>query len=586
MKFRMMTILGLAGLMIAAAPANSTSDAARLSIQHEGRVKPFDTFARQLMQYLTEKERFRGFKDPETDQWIDVFPDGDPVAAILRMVADPKSIHALRFIKIGHPDLKKKFKLEEGRIYFSLKDLEPARPQLMAEAMQVDEEAATPHQRAILKVVHQFMTIEALYQERILAIFPIPYGENRMWATPAEVRQWLDEHAPANARASECFAALDAFVGSDPARRSRLQAALDQYTAALEGVRRGDYSGFGGLAERLKEINPEAFPAARRLDVELTYNRVRPFHIASGVFFLGALAFLMALVFRSTPTWIGAQLVHLAALGFCGYGYGMRWIIADRYPLSNHYESMIMCAIGASLLSGLLELFIRPRAVLGLGGAIVASVLLVLANNVPAFAEQGFVAPLVPALQTVWMTIHVPVIMTGYAMGMLLMVLGHIHLIRYLKTGSVTDEFFDRVMKLVLQLTVLFLLFGIVLGAVWAGEAWGRPWGWDMKETWALITLLCYLAMVHARFLGAIRTFGTAIGSLAAFQILILTYYGVNFLFGKGLHTYGFGAGEWGPILGFFAAEAAFAFACFAVYLKRGGGQTPATEAHDMIVDG
>ena len=281
---------------------------------------------------------------------------------------------------------------------------------------------------------------------------------------------------------------------------------------------------------------------------------------------------------------MAALLIHAGALGLCGYGYALRWIIADRYPLSNHYESMIMCAIGASLMAGFLELFIRPKAMLGLGGAIVASVLLVLANNVPAFAEQGFVAPLVPALQTVWMTIHVPVIMTGYAMGMLLMVLGHIHLVRFLKSGSVADEFFDRVMKLVLQLTVLFLLFGIVLGAVWAGEAWGRPWGWDMKETWALITLLCYLAMVHARFLGAIKTFGTAMGSLVAFQILILTYYGVNFLFGKGLHTYGFGAGEVWPLIAFAAVELVFGIACYAVYLKRGGGQSPFREAHDMIV--
>jgi ABC-type transport system involved in cytochrome c biogenesis permease subunit len=206
----------------------------------------------------------------------------------------------------------------------------------------------------------------------------------------------------------------------------------------------------------------------------------------------------MALVFQSTKTWIAALSVHGLALGLCGYGYALRWIIADRYPLSNHYESMILCAIGASLLALVLELVVRPKGVIGLGGTIVTSVLLVLANNVPAFAEQGFVAPLVPALQTVWMTIHVPIIMTGYAMGMLLMVLGHIHLVRYLKSGAATDEFLDRVMRLVLQLTVLFLLFGIILGAVWAGEAWGRPWGWDMKETWALITLLCYLACCTA----------------------------------------------------------------------------------------
>jgi ABC-type transport system involved in cytochrome c biogenesis permease subunit len=168
-------------------------------------------------------------------------------------------------------------------------------------------------------------------------------------------------------------------------------------------------------------------------------------------------------------------------------------------------------------------------------------------------------------------------------MGMLLTVLGHIHLIRFLRSRAAADDYFDRVMRIVLQLTVLFLLFGIVLGAVWAGEAWGRPWGWDMKETWALITLLCYLAIVHGRFLGAIRTFGTAIASLAAFQVLILTYYGVNFLFGKGLHTYGFGAGEEWPLIAFAGIELIFALVCFGVHASRGGVDTPAVESHDMV---
>ena len=240
------------------AAASSTQDAARVAIQHEGRVKPFETFARQLMQYLAEKERFKGYSDPGTGEWVEVFPEGDPVAAVLRMVADPRSVHALRFIKIGHPGLKAKFGLEEDRTYFSLKDLEPARDKMIAEARQIDEDTATSAQRATMKIVHQFMTIESLYQERILTIFPIPYGENRTWATPVDVRIWLDDHVAPNARTSECFAALEAFVAADPGRRARLQAALDKYAAALESFRKGDASKFAGLAEELRALISEA----------------------------------------------------------------------------------------------------------------------------------------------------------------------------------------------------------------------------------------------------------------------------------------------------------------------------------------
>ena len=134
-----------------------------------------------------------------------------------------------------------------------------------------------------------------------------------------------------------------------------------------------------------------------------------------------------------------------------------------------------------------------------------------------------------------------------------------------------------------LQLTVLFLLGGIVLGAVWAGEAWGRPWGWDMKETWSLITLLAYLAILHARFLGVLRAVGTSIASLAAFQIMILTYYGVNFIFGKGLHTYGFGAGEMWPLIVFFGVEAVFVAVSGILHLRRGDKKSR-VEEHDMVV--
>jgi cytochrome c-type biogenesis protein CcsB len=254
------------------------------------------------------------------------------------------------------------------------------------------------------------------------------------------------------------------------------------------------------------------------------------------------------------------------------WGYGLRWIIAGRYPLSNHYESMAMCALGASLLTAVLELVLNTKRVVGMSGSLVGCILLVLANEVPTFAEQGFVAPLVPALQTVWMTIHVPVIMIGYAMGMLLAVLGHVHLIKLIahKDDPSWVESIEKIMYRVLQLTVLFLLVGIILGAVWAGEAWGRPWGWDMKETWALITLLCYLAMLHARFVGFLKPFWMSVSSLFSFAILILTYYGVNFLFGKGLHTYGFGSGDWFWLSLFFAIEALLVAVATVIHFSRG----------------
>jgi len=94
-----------------------------------------------------------------------------------------------------------------------------------------------------------------------------------------------------------------------------------------------------------------------------------------------------------------------------------------------------------------------------------------------------------------------------------------------------------------LQIGVVLLAAGTILGGVWANYSWGRFWGWDPKETWALIALLGYLAVLHGRFSGWLGSFGIAVGSVIAFLGVLMAWYGVNFVLAAGLHSYGFGGG-------------------------------------------
>ena len=94
-----------------------------------------------------------------------------------------------------------------------------------------------------------------------------------------------------------------------------------------------------------------------------------------------------------------------------------------------------------------------------------------------------------------------------------------------------------------IQITVLLLAAGTVLGGLWADQAWGRFWGWDPKEVWALISLLVYLLLLHARHIGWSRDFGMAATAVLGFTAILFTWYGVNFLLGSGMHSYGSGAG-------------------------------------------
>ncbi len=94
-----------------------------------------------------------------------------------------------------------------------------------------------------------------------------------------------------------------------------------------------------------------------------------------------------------------------------------------------------------------------------------------------------------------------------------------------------------------LQAGVLLLILGTFLGASWGEYSWGRFWGWDPKEVWALITLLGYLALLHARRIGWVGDFGMAAFSVVCFVLILTAWYGVNFVLGTGLHSYGFGGG-------------------------------------------
>ncbi|MNL38573.1 Cytochrome c biogenesis protein CcsA [compost metagenome] len=119
-----------------------------------------------------------------------------------------------------------------------------------------------------------------------------------------------------------------------------------------------------------------------------------------------------------------------------------------------------------------------------------------------------------------------------------------------------------------MQIGVLFLAPGIILGGIWADYSWGRFWGWDPKETWALIALLGYLAVLHARLGGLIKNFGMVVCGVVTFSLVIMAWYGVNFVLGAGLHSYGFGAGGVEYVSAFVAAH--MLLVIYVAVLRRG----------------
>ncbi len=256
---------------------------------------------------------------------------------------------------------------------------------------------------------------------------------------------------------------------------------------------------------------------------------------ASFVFYGAALAATL-LGFLFNKAWkFKYSILALFAAWLCGtYHIAARWYLAGRAPLSNQYESLIFLIwafVGAYLLfkhfSGSELEWLAPWtavvAVLSMGGA--------------SFLESS-ISPLVPALQSNWLLIHVSTVMTGYG-ALLLSFLGAAVFTFMGKAEHAEKR--KSLESLVYRACLVgfwLLTLGIITGAVWANSAWGSYWSWDPKETWSLITWLYYAVAIHLRRTKGWREKKFAGLMLWGFVLVMFTYFGVNYLM-SGLHSYG-----------------------------------------------
>ena len=192
--------------------------------------------------------------------------------------------------------------------------------------------------------------------------------------------------------------------------------------------------------------------------------------------------------------------------------------------------------------------------------ATLATVVLTLADTCPVTLDPA-VRPLEPVLRSnFWLVTHVMTITLSYAAFAIALGIANVTLGHYLlgSTNLPAIRSLSRVTYKAIQTGVLLLSAGIILGGIWADHSWGRFWGWDPKEVWALVTLLGYLALLHARFAGWIGHRGLAALSVACFSLVVMAWYGVNFVLGAGKHSYGFGGGGQGYVYAAVALQLLF----------------------------
>jgi cytochrome c-type biogenesis protein CcsB len=347
---------------------------------------------------------------------------------------------------------------------------------------------------------------------------------------------------------------------------------------------KGDGFAFSRAANQLRDglrgLSPKIYPEESQLRLEYFYNHWDGFYRAVWCYGIALLLLAIAHLRRRKSSdgaldppgrsylKIAGVIIAIAGLLFQASGIVMRCLIAGRPPVTNMYESIIWVSFAVSFFG--MIFFARYKTPVYLLAALPVSLVgLLLVHQMP-IAMPSSIDPLVPVLRdNFWLTIHVLTITLSYAAFALAMGFGHILLFRYARNpiAARADQPMHFWLYRVLQLGVILLAAGTILGGVWANYSWGRFWGWDPKETWALIALLCYILTLHGRLAGWWTQFGLVVASVVCFLAVLMAWYGVNFVLGKGLHSYGFGIGGETYVAGFIIAD--LLFVAFAIWRYR-----------------
>ncbi len=521
-----------------------------LPVLDGGRVKPIDTLAGETIKALTGR-------------WS--YEDYDHVALFFSILAFPQEWMEEDIILIHYHPLKETLGFSQNQKYFSYSEI-TNNQRFKQLAQNVWEKSSADQdlnrlERAMADLMHKVNLFQEVIGGNKLAIVPPPPGspEEEAWTTVSDTKGY----------SSEDFSSIQ-----------------HAYHQLVSSVQNRDNNSFiqtaGTLQTQLRKLSPEIYPSQTRINQEIYYNQSRPFMI-SWIFYLIAF-FLLLVSYFYTNKYIYWSGIGLFIIGFLYHTLGLllRALISGRPPVSNMYETVVFVGWGIIFFSLIFEMIYRRRwfvtcaSLLGVG-------MLILADILPF---ESNIEPLVPVLRSnYWLIIHVLTITISYSAFALAMGLAHVILAIYFYFPGKSQLLRELSLFIyrVIQVGVVLLAAGTILGGVWAAESWGRFWGWDPKETWSLISLLGYMAVLHARYSGWLRDFGTAICSIIGFWLILMTWYGVNFVLSTGLHSYGFGSGGGMYIIAYLVAEILFLSVVAWKYKTSSSSDLPAEPSETSI---
>ncbi|MEO6347520.1 MAG: cytochrome c biogenesis protein CcsA, partial [Aquaticitalea sp.] len=373
---------------------------------------------------------------------------------------------------------------------------------------------------------------------KAIKIFPVPNDDNNKWISPIEFR---DEGYREKIK--------DSLLGNF------IKNGFGAYLITLNKAKQtGDYSKAEDLLTGIKKTQQKYGSAVmlsdKKVSTEITYNKYDIFKkLFSWYMYAGTLMiiFLIVQIFKDRSKFVKISVIifRWIVIGlFLLHTGGLitRWYLSGHAPWSDAYESMIYVA-WATMFFGLC--FGRKSDLTIASTAFVTSIILMVAHW--NWMDPS-ISNLEPVLDSYWLMIHVAVIVMSYGPFTLGMVLGAVSLLLMAFSNHKNK---DKLLLSIKELTIInemsltvgliLLTIGNFLGGMWANESWGRYWGWDPKETWALISIMVYAFVIHMRLVPGLRgRFGFNLASIIAYASILMTYFGVNFYL-SGLHAYASG---------------------------------------------
>lgn len=528
-----------------------------VTVQHDQALKTLDSWARQTLNGITGRSSYRGHDALATLFDISFRPEVWRNRPIIRIKNAPLGIDISQMP--GLPPEESKRIMDEGTVSLAF-----WRSQGTLMYLQKLQQSSMHKIDAINQVEGAAISLEQLLHAEpdlpSLALVPQIDRSQDRWLTLAEAVR-LPEG--------------DAFSPE------KLQPVAHAWVEMLLAWRSGDVERVNSYAKQLGEnlplLNPDRYPSPLKRSAEVLYNRLYKMTLpGTALYFFAFVFFLMSARAGVRWPWVIAMLMFVAALIVHTAGVGIRWWLVQKsteswfyaIPIKNQFEAVMMCVwLGAILTlileSGVAHWFVRKltgiRWTLGLRGSVYGAsgsflgwlALLALFTvpyvlNISIGNEIG----LVNGILMHWMLyVHVALAVASYALITMSALIGAWWMIRFLRdrvaarglspAGAMLDTL-DRCNLVVLQLAFLVLGVAIILGAIWADFSWGRPWGWDPKETFALVTWICYLVILHVRLVAktpSTRSWWTAILTVIGFFVMLFNWIGVNY-FLVGLHSY------------------------------------------------